>query len=259
MANNLSPAYINFLHSPTVSLQATKSDRPFHIHRDLLASKSKTIFAAFDCGFQEDLKGVYTFQDTLEGTLARFIEWAYTGDYPAVTARAQQTGLAAKIEEDDEAQNNTAARGVQLIPAPSPGNHPLPAHMRVYIFSSIYLIPDLRSLAFERVTVCFTEIDKPEDLDSQLAVIAAFRLAFGKLPQDDPLLDWLAQYAAYGIDKLRMQRDFHDLLLESPELSSRMVLSLIPGQQPPWKSPPPRYMFGKYVPGTGNEETEEEF
>ncbi|KAL2857223.1 hypothetical protein BJY01DRAFT_231000 [Aspergillus pseudoustus] len=225
MAEKHSPSYINFLHSPTVSLQATQSDRPFHIHRDLLASKSRTIIAAFERGFQEDLKGVYNFQDTSEGTLARFIEWAYTGDYPAVTSVL-------------------AALGAKPPPESTPANHPLPAHMRVYIFSTIYLIPALRSLAFDRVTACITEIDKPNDLDSQLAVISALRLAFRKFLHDDPLLDWLRQYAAYSIEKLRVQRDFHDLLLESPELSSRMVLSLIPGQKPPWTSRPLKFPFG---------------
>jgi hypothetical protein len=219
-----------------------EAGRPFHIHRDLLASKSKSISAAFERGFQEELKGVYTFQDTSEGTLARFIEWAYTGDYPAIIVPAQPTGAPAKKEEESNESQPTATS--------MPGNHQLPAHMRIYIFGAIYLIPNLRSLAFERVTACFTELEKPEDLDTQLAVIAALRLAFRKLLSDDPLLDWLAQYAAYSIEKLRVQRDFHDLLLESPQLSSRMVLSLIPGQQPPWKSPPPKFTFGKYVPGT---------
>ncbi|KAL2859534.1 hypothetical protein BJX68DRAFT_252410 [Aspergillus pseudodeflectus] len=213
MAKEHSLPYINFLHSPTISLQATEAGRPFHIHRDLLESKSKSISAAFERGFQEELKGVYTFQDTSEGTLARFIEWAYTGDYPAIIVPAQGPGVPAKKEESNETD--------------------------------------------KRVTACFTELSKPEDLDTQLAVIAALRLAFRKLLSDDPLLDWLAQYTAYSIEKLRVQRDFHDLLLESPELSSRIVLSLIPGQQPPWRSPPPKFTLGKYVPGMEYEDESE--
>jgi hypothetical protein len=40
--------------------------------------------SAFERGFDEGDKGVYKFQDTSEGTLARFVEWSYTGDYPDI-------------------------------------------------------------------------------------------------------------------------------------------------------------------------------
>ncbi|KAL2785494.1 hypothetical protein BJX66DRAFT_343005, partial [Aspergillus keveii] len=138
MAKEHSLPYINFLHSPTVSLQATEAGRPFHIHRDLLASKSKSISAAFERGFQEELKGVYTFQDTSEGTLARFIEWAYTGDYPATIVPAQRTDEPAKKEESNETDKVLTAIGAQPTATPMPSNHPLPAHMRMYIFGAIY-------------------------------------------------------------------------------------------------------------------------
>ncbi|KAL3448122.1 hypothetical protein BJX65DRAFT_307409 [Aspergillus insuetus] len=155
MAKEHSLPYINFLHSPIVSLQATEAGQPFHIHRDLLANTS-------------------------EGTLARFIEWAYTGDDPATIVPAQSTGEPAKKEESNETDKVLTATG---------RNQRLPP-CRATIHSRH------TCGSFERVTACFTELDKPEDLDTQLAVIAALRLAFRKLLTDDPLLDWLGQYVA---------------------------------------------------------------
>lgn len=236
-----------------VSLQAGKSGPLFNIHGDLLGSKCKTIISAFQRGFEEAQKGVYTFQDTSAGTLGRFIEWAYTGDYPAVlsattsalseTKEAENAGD--KIEEEDGGRNRIATEGIDLVAE----NHPLLAHIQLYIFCIIYLIPDLQQLAFEKLSTCLIDLEKPDNLSTQLAVIAALRVAFLRLPPQDPLLDWLAQYAAYCVDELRLQKDFLDLLSESPLLSSRMILSLNPGSSPPWKTKTPKYFYAPYSPG----------
>jgi len=249
----------SFLNSPTVSLKAAEHGRPFQIHRDLLASKSKTIASAFDRGFGEGQKGLYTFQDTSEGTLARFIEWAYTADYPAIikpTEADEQTTIkpesaqtnGIKDDSTDDPDEKTVAPTTTSGPNLTQENHPLLLHIRLYIFCSIYVIPDLQKLAFDRATTAFTELNEPTTLDTQLAVIAAMRVSFRKLLPNDQLLDWLAQYAAYNVDNLRVQRGFHDLLQESSTLSSRMVLSLRAASTPPWKAEPPKYEFVHYAP-----------
>jgi hypothetical protein len=129
-------------------------------------------------------------------------------------------------------------------------NHPLLAHIRLYVFCSIYLIPNLQELAFSRITATCKDIGQPSTLDTQLGVIAGLRFAFRKLLFNDPLLDWLGQFAAYNSQQLRVQRDFHDLLQDCPNLGSRMVLSLKAAPSPPWESRPPKYNFGHYVPGS---------
>lgn len=248
----------SFLNSPTVSLKAAEHGRPFQIHRDLLASKSKTIASAFDRGFGEGQKGLYTFQDTSEGTLARFIEWAYTADYPAIikpTEADEQTAVkpespqtnGTKDDSTDYPDGKTVS-ATHSEPNLTQENHPLLSHIRLYIFCSIYVIPDLQKLAFDRATAAFTELKRPTTLDTQLSVIAAMRVSFRKLLPNDQLLDWLAQYAAYNVDHLRIQRGFHDLLQESPTLASRMVLSLNATGVPPWESKPPKYEFAHYAP-----------
>lgn len=201
---------------------------------------------AFERGFEEEQKGVYTFKDTSEGTLARFIEWAYTGDYPAVISAIEPVETKTKETENTEAnvkEENTVTVAETDFTFE---NHPLLAHIHLYIFCSIYLIPDLQNLAFGKMTACFTDLEKPNDLDTQYAVISALRVSFRKLPTHDPLLDWMAQYAAYSIDKLRTQGPFHDLLKSSPILASRMVLSLNPASSPPWKIQRPKYSYPHY-------------
>ena len=125
-------------------------------------------------------------------------------------------------------------------------NHPLLTHINLYIFCSIYLVPDLQDLAFSKMTACFTDLERPNDLDTQLAVISALRVSFHLLPAHDPLLDWMAQYAAYCIDKLRIQGSFHDLLKCSPMLASRMVHSLNPASLPPWQIQRPMHSYPHY-------------
>lgn len=204
---------------------------------------------AFKRGFEEEQKGVYIFRDTSEGTLARFIEWAYTRDYPSVINPIAPVETSTKETENTK----TVVKKRNTVPVAKTDftfeNHPLLAHIHLYIFGSIYLIPDLQDLAFSKMTACFTDLEKPNDLDTQLAVISALRVSFRKLPTHDRLLDWMAQYAAYSIDKLRTQRSFHDLLKCSPKLASRMVLSLNPASSPPWKIQCPKYNYPNYTDG----------
>ena len=207
---------------------------------------------AFKRGFEEEQRGVYIFKDTSEGTLARFIEWAYTGDYPAVIIAIEPVETRKPVETStNETENTETVKEENTVTLAQTDftseNHPLLAHIHLYIFCSIYLIPDLQDLAFSKMTACFTDLEKPNDLDTQFAVISALRVSFRRLPPHDPLLGWMAQYAAYSIDKLRTQRSFHDLLKCSPILASRMVLLLNPASSPPWKIQPPKYRYPHYT------------
>ncbi|KAL2825735.1 hypothetical protein BDW59DRAFT_179746 [Aspergillus cavernicola] len=236
MAKEQTMSYIknSFLNSKTVSLKAAESGQSFNIHRDLLAAKSKTIISAFERGFVEGTKGIYTFQDTSDETLARFIEWAYTGDYPAIINPTSDHGRKTLKSEPDQPNHETDVTSE---------NHPLLSHIHLYIFCSVYLIPDLQNLAFDRIRANFTELGKPDSPNTQLDVIAALRISFCKVLAPDPLLDWLAKYTAYTVDKLRVQSDFHDLLQESSSLTLRMVSLLNPARSAPWDNKPPKHDY----------------
>ncbi|KAL4924818.1 BTB/POZ domain-containing protein [Aspergillus undulatus] len=237
MANGHTLPYFSFLDSDIVILQATETGRPFRIHRALLASTSTTIASAFDRGFAEARRGTYIFSDTSEGTLARFIEWAYTGDYPAII-KTTHNDPSEPLKFPLKWSESYVTRE----------NHPLLSHIRLYKFCDLYTIPDLQDLAYTKTTETLTEINQPTTLDTQLAVIAALRFSFRRLPPNDRFLDWLSQYASYNITHLRVQRDFHDLLSELPSLGSRMVLSMNPAKSPPWSTQPAKYKFAHYDP-----------
>ncbi|KAL4786149.1 hypothetical protein BJX76DRAFT_133444 [Aspergillus varians] len=226
--------YIDFLDSETISLQADNACRPFNVHRKLLGSKCRSIIAAFEGGFEEGRKGTYIFQDTSEGTVARFIEWLYTGDYPILLRATQSREGEATKEKRDGVQNREANTTTVEKADLTSESHPPLVHVRLYVFSSIYIIPDLQKLAFERTTAYFTDLNKPDSHDKQLTVIAALRISFQRLPTSDPLLDWLAQYAAYSVQQLQLQKEFHDLLREISALGSQMVRFLNPAYSPPW-------------------------
>lgn len=68
-------------------------------------------------------------------------------------------------------------------------NNPLLANINLYIFSSIYVTTEPRNLSFDETTAGFTDLNKPDTLDTQLAVISALRMSFSKLHPHDRLLD----------------------------------------------------------------------
>ncbi|PYH43038.1 BTB/POZ domain-containing protein [Aspergillus saccharolyticus JOP 1030-1] len=238
-------AYIDFLDSDFVSLRVRQTGRSFRIHRKLLQSKSRPLIAALDSTLKEGRDSLYEFEDVKEGTVARFIEWAYRGDYPTSITLLEPLPtpfIPDKVDTDIEDKPGTKSPETDFTSE----NHPLLVHVRLYIFSHIYIIPELQKLAYEKATACFADLDKPDGLDRQLAVIDALRLSFSRLSHEDTLLDWLAQYAAYSIDKLRLQGSFHDLLKDFPALSSRMMISLSPAQSPPWRSTQQKHQFTQY-------------
>jgi hypothetical protein len=48
--------------------------------------------------------------------------------------------------------------------------------------------------------------------------------------------------------------DFHELLRESPTLSTRMVLFLNPASAPPWKTTQPKHVYAHYSPDQSYED-----
>ncbi|PKX92972.1 BTB/POZ domain-containing protein [Aspergillus novofumigatus IBT 16806] len=251
-------ACFEFLTSDTVALRSPGSTCTFKIHKDLLKSKSTVLHAALTSEFSEGEDGVYPCSDTTDGTLARFVEWTYRGDYPAsvISMDLVQEKIKASDDADETDASSAAAANVSESTDVELDNHPLLAHLRLYIFSDVYLISELKQLAYEKLTACFADINRPQTLDQQRAVIASLRVAFLKIPLNDSLVDWLAHYAAYSVNQLRLQPSFHDLLEAAPALCSRMMNTLTPASAAPWQSQTPRHRFPPYKPGSYEEQWE---
>ncbi|KAL3471155.1 hypothetical protein BJX99DRAFT_238031 [Aspergillus californicus] len=210
MAQKQELSYASFLQSDTVSLKSAKSERAFNMHRDLLASKSKAIISAFENGFKETETGIYEFEDVSEETLAYFIQWAYTGDYPAL---------------------------IYEPPSTDSLNNPLPPQLALYVFCNIYLVPDLKSIVFGRVVAATKLLDAPWRSCSSRILTDMLRYVFSLLLADDPVLEMLVQFAAYRIAELRQDDDFLELIRDLPAFEARLLGLLIGPKSPPWAAP----------------------
>ncbi|OJD21832.1 hypothetical protein ACJ73_06827 [Blastomyces percursus] len=74
----------SFLDSPVLGLRCSSSPQIFNMHEAILQSKGGIIYASFLGKFKEKAEGTYKLKETTEGTLLRYIEWAYRGNYPDV-------------------------------------------------------------------------------------------------------------------------------------------------------------------------------
>ncbi|KAL4905560.1 hypothetical protein BDW74DRAFT_177929 [Aspergillus multicolor] len=229
-AKTATTQYLSFFGSETVALKATDAGKPLYIHSKLLASISKPLAAAFESEFEEARKKAYVFRDVSDATLARFVQWAYTSDYPAEDAGTQE-------EEDvilDTEGNDTDDPYDRLFYDNS--NGPFLAHIRLYIFANIYMISDLQRLAFDRATAVMKDINHLHDIDAQRHFIEALRISFTQLEIGDKLVGWLGQFAAYNVANLRGLPAFHQLLINVPTIGTTVMMSLSTAPAPWSKS-----------------------
>lgn len=227
----------SFLQSDTVSLKSAKSERVLNIHRDLLASKSQTIISAFENGFKESKTGIYEFKDTSEETLAYFIQWAYTGDYPPLIY-APGVGVINTSLPGCEQVNVNSESKLECQTYNGYLSHPLPTHLALYIFCSIYLVRDLKSIVFQRVTAAIKQLDEPWMPCSRRILTAVLRHVFLFLLADDPVIDVLVQFAAYRIAELRQDDGFLELIRDLPAFEARLLGLLTGPKLPPWPLDP---------------------
>lgn len=198
-------------------------------------------------GFPERESGRYTFTDTSHDTVAQFIEWAYRGNCTDLTLTPVEEPLQSRQSKSlSESFSHSEPADNKNEDKPNIQAHTLLCHLRVYIFSDVYLVSGLKKLAFDRFTAILADMGKPKNIDEQLAVIDCLSLAFSSIPLHDELPGWLAHYAAWCVDKLRLQGKFHDLLQSLPALSSRMMETLIPAHDAPWNTKSRNYRVPSY-------------
>lgn len=84
---------------------------------------------------------------------------AYRGDYPAIISgtNIQTPTLLESTGTDIDKKPASSTPETDFTSE----NHPLVVHIRLYIFSETYLVPNLQLLAYEKVTACLTDLDMP--------------------------------------------------------------------------------------------------
>lgn len=71
-----------FLSSQPITLEASNSDTPFHVHENLLRSVSPVLLAAISREWNEKTTRRYKFrEDVTEELLLHFLMWTYHGSY----------------------------------------------------------------------------------------------------------------------------------------------------------------------------------
>lgn len=185
----------------------------YQIHSDQLSQKGGTLKAVCSCSFnafKESKDRVYTFKETTTGTVARFVEWAYLGEYlaelPTESSRDDFVGCGKSSEHGENPGVESAAKAIRETIAYE--NHPLLSHARMYVFGDAYLIEDLKKTAFRKFASQLQLVDSSPGLDLNCAVITLLDYCFSNLRPDDELLDYLGQYTAYRLSTLRVIPDF---------------------------------------------------
>lgn len=219
-----------FLGSEFVELRTSSTAESWKIHKKLLEAKCKAVGSAFSHQTKENASGKFTFEETTHDTIARFIEWAYRGDYTAVSSLSAEK---AQLKKKPQV-SNTQAAGVNDITTRNELTNTLLYHLKVYVFSDTYLVAELKELAFQKFTTAVKQLGQPKNIDEQLAIINCLSLAFTTLPPPDLLLAWLAQFAAWSLDILRLESKFLELLQDFPSLGCRMMDYLRPADNAPW-------------------------
>lgn len=212
-----------------MQLKTEDSPRLFKIHKSLLEAKSYVLSTAIDGDFCEGQEKVYTFKNTHITTLARFVEWAYTGTYPEIIEETEDW------DSDSETEHQTAETDSKLkdISKAAEKNEIL-SHVNLYIFAEIYMVPEIQTLAFERATAHLVKLRKPKTEVQKKDVIDVLLAAFSELTSDDTLVDWLARYASWCIEELRTHGAFLSLLIINPIACSKIFLAVRSANSPPW-------------------------
>ena len=176
------------------------------MHKKLLASISPELDKHVNNDMREGIEGIIYLPDEGEEVLTIFIEWAYTGDYAC---------------KDDALPADTRNRK-------KPKQDPWPnlyKHIQLCVFSDKFNVPILKQLAESKfqTEISSFELQSERDVAGLLMMI---RYTYDNLPSSDPILKFLAQYAAWKLELLRGTTSFKDLILAQPDFLMEFLLHL---------------------------------
>ena len=199
------------------------------MHKKLLASISLELDKHVNNDMREGIEGIIYLPDEGEEVLTLFIEWAYTGDY---------------ARKDDALPADTRNRK-------KPKQDPWPSlykHIQLCVFSDKFNVPILKQLAESKfqTEINSLELQSERDVAGLLMMIG---YACDNVPSSDPILKFLAQYAAWKLELLRGTTSFKDLILAQPDFLMEFLLHLKgpmakPTATRPQEDPIYRFLYG---------------
>jgi len=191
---------ISFLSDGTVILYVGPYRKRIEIHKKLLSSISPELNKHVNNYMREGIEGKIHLPEEGAEALTFFAEWAYTGDYD---------------REDD------------TLEIPDEPWQILHKHLQLCVFADKFNIPTLRRLAeskfHSQIRHCTVEPNCRSDVAGLVIVIGD---ACDNLPSSDPILKFLAQYAAWKLELLREATSFYDMVLDQPDFLKELFMNL---------------------------------
>lgn len=187
----------------------------------------------------EGTSGQMTLSDEREDTITRFIQWAYTGDYPephttlATPASSPEPGEPEVLfkEADDQPPGSSDPETEE------DGDPLLMAHARLYIFAERFNIQRLKGHTFDKLTAGIMAVGVLAERETRFSMIYLISYAFGNLPKclvQDRLLDYLGLYAGWNLESLRMEPEFFELLQTDIDFVKELFVHVRRGNKAPW-------------------------
>ncbi|PUU78962.1 hypothetical protein B9Z19DRAFT_980825, partial [Tuber borchii] len=200
--------FISFLFGGNVTLYVGPKRKKMEMHKKLLASISPELDKHVNNDMKEGIEGIICLPDEGEEVLALFTEWAYTGDYAKNDTLPANTGKPKELKQQD----------------PWPSLH---KHLQLCAFAEKFNIPILKQLAESKfhteISPVTVESNGARDVSGLVLVIG---YAYDNLPSSDPVLKFLAQYAAWRLELLRETTSFNDLVLSQPDFLRELLRNL---------------------------------
>ncbi|RPA89221.1 hypothetical protein L873DRAFT_1558956, partial [Choiromyces venosus 120613-1] len=197
-----------FLFDRTVTLCVGPHRRRIEIHKTLLASISPELNKHVNNDMKEGIEGIIYLPDDEEEVLALFTEWAYTGEYayePVVISYESSTGKFTQSKQNPW-QN-------------------LHMHLQLYVFSDKFNISTLKKLAGSEFYENISPV-APQTNEDAVGLLMVIKFAFDNLPDSDPILKFLVQYASWKLDLLRGKEGFNQLILTQTAFMKELLVNL---------------------------------
>ncbi|KAL7269477.1 hypothetical protein RUND412_007863 [Rhizina undulata] len=213
-------------------IRAGASQTCFYFHKELVAQISQELHAHVYNVMKEGKRRVMDLNDVSEGTIARFCQWAYTGDYYDVFSHITEPVKTGKTTPSYKPPSSTIEKASPVEPQTESEESPL-IHARVYVFADKFNIPGLKNVSFNKLKAMLKKFGQLKDDMQRKLIIQLIAYSFGNLParaKRDKLLVWLGKYAAIMIAKLRRFPEFFDIVEDENEFVAAMFAYVNPGK-----------------------------
>ncbi|KAH8154802.1 uncharacterized protein LAJ45_01333 [Morchella importuna] len=193
--------YASFISSETFTLYAGQSQKPYRVHKELLAAMSPELRNHIFNDMKEGHESCMRMEHVTPQTMCQFLEFCYTGKY----AEFADDGDKKRRAEVQAEKPTWKQAGILKASA-------LMSHAKLYVLGDIYNVQRLKNEALRNINEIMKDLSAgPQSRMPDVAeeCINLMRYACDNLPERsaergiDPLVKYLAHCAAWGLDFFR--------------------------------------------------------